>query len=466
MVLGYRNGVVAVATLVAGSLPCAAAVSGEGVVWTRNLTDATYRTAGISIPGQSLAAGTWLNPPRQTELFALDGAGVPEWTFPGIDVEAAASRNADVVASADFDNVGLTVTVRKWHVDSGDPDWSYVIENARPSFRRIAVSPDGSTIAALVTRQGDPIAARLVYFDAGSAEPLGVFDADDGTFARNLAISEDGAFIAFMGGINVYVVDRDEGGLRYSVAAEGSNDPIAISGDGNYIAYGWLSLFVREWDGATYRFLWSRPLAPMTLKSSVISTDGSTLVTGSSNPQENDQNRIDVFDVTSSTPRWTYLYEQHPGKLQDVPWDIAVTATGSHFVVGSWGDEFNTNPEVHVFAPTDDEPLFTVDTPGSMFDVDIARAPGGIIRVAACGKHIHANDSGRGGDIYSIRLLTDCTSDLDGNGFVDFSDLLTLLAAWGPYEPCPPFRVEDVDQDCDVGFNDLLALLAAWGVCE
>ena len=57
---------------------------------------------------------------------------------------------------------------------------------------------------------------------------------------------------------------------------------------------------------------------------------------------------------------------------------------------------------------------------------------------------------------------TPCPADIDGSGEVDFSDLLAILAAWGPCgETCP----EDIDGSGDVGFSDLLAVLAAWGVC-
>ncbi len=56
--------------------------------------------------------------------------------------------------------------------------------------------------------------------------------------------------------------------------------------------------------------------------------------------------------------------------------------------------------------------------------------------------------------------------DVDRDGMVNFSDLLAVLAAWGPYEPCPPFKPEDLDEDCEVGFNDLLVVLAMWGPCE
>jgi hypothetical protein len=56
---------------------------------------------------------------------------------------------------------------------------------------------------------------------------------------------------------------------------------------------------------------------------------------------------------------------------------------------------------------------------------------------------------------------TGCPADLDGNGTVDVSDLLQLLAAWGPCADC----VEDLDGSGSVDVSDLLELLAAWGPC-
>ena len=53
-------------------------------------------------------------------------------------------------------------------------------------------------------------------------------------------------------------------------------------------------------------------------------------------------------------------------------------------------------------------------------------------------------------------------ADFDGDCRVDISDLLVLLASWGPCgtpEHCP----RDIDGDGAVDLNDLLALLAAWG---
>jgi hypothetical protein len=54
-----------------------------------------------------------------------------------------------------------------------------------------------------------------------------------------------------------------------------------------------------------------------------------------------------------------------------------------------------------------------------------------------------------------------CPWDLDGDGSVGVSDLLSLLASWGPCKGCPA----DFDGDGSVGVSDLLALLANWGSC-
>lgn len=53
-----------------------------------------------------------------------------------------------------------------------------------------------------------------------------------------------------------------------------------------------------------------------------------------------------------------------------------------------------------------------------------------------------------------------CRADLDGNGAVDFADVLAILSAWdnagGP---------EDLDESGFVDFGDLLIVLASWGPC-
>ena len=50
--------------------------------------------------------------------------------------------------------------------------------------------------------------------------------------------------------------------------------------------------------------------------------------------------------------------------------------------------------------------------------------------------------------------------DIDGDGMVATTDLLDLLALWGP---CPAPCAADLDSDGVVGITDLLVLLGGWG---
>ncbi len=59
------------------------------------------------------------------------------------------------------------------------------------------------------------------------------------------------------------------------------------------------------------------------------------------------------------------------------------------------------------------------------------------------------------------RCASTC-GDVDSDGSVGFSDILAILAAWGPCQgECP----EDLDGSGFVDFGDLLVVLGAWGPC-
>ncbi len=57
--------------------------------------------------------------------------------------------------------------------------------------------------------------------------------------------------------------------------------------------------------------------------------------------------------------------------------------------------------------------------------------------------------------------LAGLLGDIDQDGFVGFSDLVALLASWGPCQG-PDLCPADLDCNGDIGFGDLLILLAAW----
>ena len=60
-----------------------------------------------------------------------------------------------------------------------------------------------------------------------------------------------------------------------------------------------------------------------------------------------------------------------------------------------------------------------------------------------------------------ITVLESCPADGNGDGTVNVTDLLTLLADWGDNPGSPG----DINGDGTVNVTDLLVLLAAWGSC-
>ena len=66
------------------------------------------------------------------------------------------------------------------------------------------------------------------------------------------------------------------------------------------------------------------------------------------------------------------------------------------------------------------------------------------------------------GGFWSAFEAQPCPADITDDGLINVTDLLALLAAWGPCSaPCPP----DINNDGNVNVTDLLALLGAWGLC-
>ncbi len=70
--------------------------------------------------------------------------------------------------------------------------------------------------------------------------------------------------------------------------------------------------------------------------------------------------------------------------------------------------------------------------------------------------------NGRSSDLNSNNVPDECDADLDGDGSVGVTDLLILLANWGPCRDCNTCSA-DLDGDCSVGVTDLIMLLSNWG---
>ena len=97
------------------------------------------------------------------------------------------------------------------------------------------------------------------------------------------------------------------------------------------------------------------------------------------------------------------------------------------------------------------------------FGWSVAISPDGIGTTAIVGA-LWDDDNGTNSGSAYLFDASFCPWDLDDNAVVGVSDLLSLLASWGPCPPkgdCPA----DFDNSNDVGVKDLLMLLGNWGPC-
>jgi hypothetical protein len=368
------------------------------ILWSNYLEWPIYTSTANAQDGY-VFAGTYLNEPKEAELFAPDGGGVPAWVYPGTEFYVDASDDAFILGA--LDEYAGGVNVIKWTgPGSGTPDWtaSFPGLNVSSYGPYIAVSADGSTISALLNNSGT---TELIMFDAASSTPLVDYYATGLSFPRSSALSTDGRYAGFRTNTHVAVYDRDLNALRESIFTGFGAAPFDLSGDADLMVYGWSPMEVRQWTGAAYSPLWTHSEGGYYLSTVSISQDGSTVIGGWYNSSFTSA-KVTVHDGATGAVAWTYTFPTSSGLYQESIRRIEMTPDGSYFIVGSFGDAANLNPEVHVFdrdaGPT---PYFTFDMPGSVFDVDIS-ADGAY--ASACGKHVHANVSGHGGDIVAIDM--------------------------------------------------------------
>ena len=102
--------------------------------------------------------------------------------------------------------------------------------------------------------------------------------------------------------------------------------------------------------------------------------------------------------------------------------------------------------------------LETLIPPGAGWDLRRALAINNGGQIVALG--FRAGHAGERAALLTPRSSR--SGDLDGDGDVDFADLSTLLAAWGPCPMPPASCPADIDGDGLVSFSDLLIVLSGW----
>jgi hypothetical protein len=191
--------------------------------------------------------------------------------------------------------------------------------------------------------------------------------------------------------------------IEASFALLTSLDCHAISGDGRVFAYGGFNtvdVYERQAAG-NYQHTHQWNVTGQAVCGHLdVSEDGSTIVAGFNLWDTNLGVKVLAFDVPTKAVTMTDT-AIGAGTLQNIVSDIAVSANGSRFVVGLWGDEAGLVDDLRFYLKSQNAPVATYPYPGSVYDVALS-ADG--TRVAVASKAVHANLYTGGGaiDLYAF----------------------------------------------------------------
>jgi len=345
------------------------------------------------------------------QLFETLGSGTPNWEWvcgPNLyqDPQIDSSEQSEVLA-------GYTENFfHRWSNTSGIPDWTYSLDDGFDASC-LCVSDDGLNMVLAVYSKTEK-KSNIISFDSSTNTPIWIYpfvstSSDPvSSWVASLDISSDSTIVAFSSsGGDVVVLDSHLKKVRWK--SQGTpNAIVRISGDGSIIAIAAYpdlqnQMRVLKWIGFSYFPLWTYEISEFSdewwISALDLSLDGSTIMIGAVYIDA-DHTKIAMFNTESHIPLWEYSTVS-AGDYQELITEVDLSANGVRGIAAAWGDQFNTYPELKVFDRTNATPVFTVDSAGSMYSVDIS--PDGKFAVGGC-KSCHANEMGAGGVLYAVKL--------------------------------------------------------------
>jgi hypothetical protein len=351
--------------------------------------------------------GAWTLQDARLSAYPIAGNGTPDFEFSSFGEGSsgvASARGADRMAFMESNAAGNDFRIHGFRSTSGGiPDWSFPFPISDPnlpaSSKKVAVSYDGSTVAAVVSDsvtqnstlyvvEADTGAVRLAWTDPLRMNAVDL--TDDGSIAL---VTQDNL---------AALVDTSSGDIIFSVAGSGAGNIFyRVSGDGSVFVAGGFALDVYKYDGTTYqRVIHFSQASTWFGGASIVSRDGSTVGSFASNFANNWlTGEVLLFDVASAQMIGSYPVSGS-GSFQGTPVGAESNDNGTAMAFASWGTEFHDWPEVMVFN-RDVQLIGAIEFPGSAFGVDMS-ADGQY--VVGGSKAVHANEFGSGGRIELIQL--------------------------------------------------------------
>jgi len=345
-----------------------------------------------------------------------------KWGVQGVGFRSAAGDEIAAGMRCAYTATEAYCLVTVWEIITGKEKWSKNITGVEMSD--IGVSPDGLTVTALFAAGPPPYPmqsghARVIDWEAATGKQLGIWDGPDGMEGRALVVTN--SLFAVVDLATVIVIRRADATVIWQHTFAFTTSALCFSADGKYVSYGFQQWALYTRVGNDYQLTFTViPPGQMFAGACGIANNTIALAWYSGNYR---QNLVQLYStaptttepvavsasgaivVPNKTPIWAYTYPEDVGSTeQDLPVALAFTASGSYFVVATWGPSNTASPQIAVFASKQATPVYTLKTPGSMFSADITETKNGRVYVVAAGKHVHANQMGMGGDLFSIQI--------------------------------------------------------------
>lgn len=391
-----------------------ATVLGGTIRWSFQDPTAIGDQLAIDANGFSPVTAWTLNNERVSRYTAFNSTPLWQFITNPDDGRVDISSDGAVIAAAAARNFYLL------NPTTGSVTYQMTLPDSLQAAQ-VSVSRDGSRVILLANALPGSLTARAYAFDTqGTPAIAWTKDVPQSQISSWMGanFSADGSKVVINGRFHLYVLNSSDGSPVWDNFLDNSESPVAISGDGMILATADLSGFIqaRVYDASAgeYNRIWQYRVPPGAFTnwafSVGISADGGTIVAGTLIffSSGNDGSVLAFDTYGDGTPLWIY------GGTGDAVESIAVSDDGRVAAAVTWGDLAHTLPDLLIFDVATGTPTFELNTPGSLFAVDIT--PDGR-RVFAGGKAVHARVFGNGGLLYLVDI------DLGGGAIAGNIDL-------------------------------------------
>jgi hypothetical protein len=420
IVAGWHRAGWAAFVALATSAGVAAQSSGFGPSWTYDSGSEGWIPKAVALGDLGGQVLMQVGPVHdQTRLFSSTDANPPvplwqntnpSWTYTH-RVAAADETDAYVTLHDEDTTPGRRrLVLRRFAKASSTPQWTYthpVETNSSEAFD-VGISRDGRRTALVAFNLFTALTDVVVF--GSSATPLMQTSLQMFAPGATMELSADGRRLYVSSPVRIKVIDTADGSELYDKVLSTQLFPAqTLSGDGSVFAYAVLDkimVFGLKGDG-TYEQKFEHEMpGPWYCNRADISDDGRTLACVYESSDTHMTARIVCLDLERSIAQGAAVETMRYDATGAGAYSLSTTAVelsadGSRFAVGLWGDEQGQAPEVLVFDRDQATPVLAHDLPGSVQAMDLS-ADGK--RLAVASKAVHNNVFGGGGriDLYDL----------------------------------------------------------------